>query len=209
MRITGILDDSDAAAAILLSLGWFAYATDAQGARAPPPEPDPEAPELLFTSTIDGIVYELEPWEMARRQRLQTYGRQREQLAGIVVYDGEWNEAQEAPIESDARTQAFDESQLSPIPDGIDQRVKHEDHRSPLPADDWDQTPLATWARKSNQATGEDAIDQRPPRHWEEQEWDQSVRIWQNTPLAQWAQNNTWDAIDPIPPADELVFTYD
>jgi hypothetical protein len=77
------------------------------------------------------------------------------------------------------------------------------------PADDWDQTPLATWATNANQAKTGDDIDQRLPKHWEAQQWDQSDEIWQNTPLAQWAQNNTWDAIDPIPPDDEPVFTYD
>jgi hypothetical protein len=76
-------------------------ATDSQGARAPPPTYDQEAPELPFASFLDGIVYELEPWEQARRERLASYARERDDLAGIVVYDGEWDDTNDSPSESD------------------------------------------------------------------------------------------------------------
>ncbi|MGK0240065.1 MAG: hypothetical protein ACI92G_003549 [Candidatus Pelagisphaera sp.] len=48
--------------------------------------------ELPFASFLDGIVYEPEPWEQARRERLASYARERDDLAGIVVYDGEWDQ---------------------------------------------------------------------------------------------------------------------
>jgi len=97
MRVAGFLENPDQAAALLAERGWHAYATDSQGARSPPPESVQEAPELPFASNLDGIVYELEPWEQARRERLARYACQRDNLAGIVVYDGDWDDATCSP----------------------------------------------------------------------------------------------------------------
>ena len=66
MRITDLLEDRNAAAALLDILGWLGYATDSCGARAPPPSTDPDVPELSFTREFDGVLYEPEPWEWAR-----------------------------------------------------------------------------------------------------------------------------------------------
>ncbi len=62
---------------------------------------DHDALELPFASFLDGIVYELEPWEQARRERLASYARERDDLAGIVVYDREWDDTNDSPSESD------------------------------------------------------------------------------------------------------------
>ncbi len=44
MRVAGFLEDPAKVAALLKTLGWHTYATDSQGARAPLPTADHEAP---------------------------------------------------------------------------------------------------------------------------------------------------------------------
>jgi hypothetical protein len=70
-----------------------------------------------------GIAYEPEPWELARQQRLERCIRQRDQIAGIVVYHDEWNEAAEKQVAEDAWLQATAESQTEGFPDDFDQRL--------------------------------------------------------------------------------------
>jgi hypothetical protein len=145
MRIVGILEDRDAAASLLHTLGWFAYATDSQGARAPPPCAAPDAPEILFTTELDGIAYELEPWEQTRRDRLQRYAQQRDLVAGIVIYGGEWCEAEAWPPSQD-------ETQAATFPDEIDQRPPPQwDSDTQVTPDGWTETPLGAWAETTNQ----------------------------------------------------------
>jgi hypothetical protein len=203
MRVAGILEDPAKAAAILKTLGWHAYATDSQGARAPPPTSDQEAPELPFASLLDGIVYELEPWEQAGRERLASYARERDDLAGIVVYDGEWDDTNDSPSELDARRQDLDESQETSFPDDFDQRPPpqwEEDH--------WDQRPIAD-ATVPQTLAGPD-IDQSPSDDREDRQWDQTPPHWSDTPLGEWAiEANRWDGVDPIPPDDEPVYNAD
>jgi len=124
------------------------HATDSQGARAPPPEADPDAPELPFHSDCDGIAYQLEPWEQARRQRLQQYDRLRDELAGIVVYDGEWDENNWQPSETDAWPQTLDESQATAFPDDINQSPPQEWEEQQWDQSEniWQDTQLAQWA---------------------------------------------------------------
>lgn len=101
MRVSGLLEDHNDAAQLLKAPGWHAYATDSQGARAPLPGADPDTPELPFSSELDGIAYELELWEQARRHRFQAYARmrgghcnQRGQVARVsfVLGAGEWRD---------------------------------------------------------------------------------------------------------------------
>ena len=162
MRVTGLLEDPNEATDLLRALGWLAYATDSQGARAPPPETDPDAPELPFHSDCDGIAYELEPWEQARRQRLQKYARLRDENAGIIVYDGEWDENNWQPSEADAWPQSIEESQPAAFPVEIDQRPppQWEAQQWDQSAEIWQDTPLAQWA--TQQGTW-DGIDPIPP----------------------------------------------
>ena len=144
-----------------------------------------------------------------------------DEVAGIVVYDGEWNEANWKPTEADAWPQSIDENQDTAFKDDIDQRPPEWDNVSKTTPDEWNQTPLACWAENANQVDAAD-IDQRPPQEWEAQQWDQSAQVWQDTQLAQWAQANrwdgaesfpqdnaSWDGIDPIPPDDEPIFIHD
>ena len=204
MRIVGILEDRDAAASLLHTLGWFAYATESQGARAPPPCADPDAPELPFTTELDGIAYELEPWEQARRDRLQRYAQQRDQVAGIVIYDGEWCEAEAWPPSQH-------ENQAATFPDDIDQRPPPQwDSDTQVTPDAWTETPLGAWAETANQWIDVDDADQRLPVAWEAQQGDQTSDYWNETPLALWAgKTDNWDGIDFIPPEDEPVFYTD
>jgi len=172
-----------------------------QGARAPPPTPSHEAPESSFASSLDGIVYELEPWEKARRERLASYARERDHLAGIVVYDGEYGDASDSPSEYDAKGQDLEESQETSFADDFDQR----------PPPQWeeihcDQTLIADATVPQTQAKLE--IDQSIAE--DEQQWDQTPHCWSDTPLGQWAiEANNWDGIDPIPHDDEPVFYTD
>jgi len=153
----------------------------------------------------------VKPWEQARRQRLEAYAKLRDEVAGIVVYDGEWNEANGKPTEADAWPQTLDESQASPFPEDIDQRPPERDKVWQAMPDEWNQTPLARWAENANQVDAfPNDIDQRPPPEWELQANDQSDRSWQDTPLARWAtEQRSWDGIDPIPQDDDPVFIYD
>jgi hypothetical protein len=201
MRIAGVLENSEQAAALLKELGWHAYATDSQGARAPPPTADHEAPELPLASLLDGIVYELEPWEQARRERFARYARERDDLAGIVVYNGEWDDSSDSSSEHDASRQDLDESQETSFPDDFDQRPPQQwkespwDQRQDGDATDW-QAPSST---DFDQSIAED-----------ERQWDQTTPCWSDTPLGRWASEaNRWDGVDPIPPDDEHVFYAD
>jgi hypothetical protein len=146
MRVACFLENPAWAAALLKTLGWHAYATDSQGARVPPPTYDQEAPELPFASFLDGIVYQLEPWEQAPRERLASYARECDDLAGIVVYDGECDDTSGSPppnatipaapplrmrryqrlppSESDARRQDLDESLETVFQYDLDQRPR-------------------------------------------------------------------------------------
>ena len=203
MRVAGILEDPAKAAALLKTLGWHAYATDSQGARAPPPTADQEAPELPFASFLDGIVYELEPWEQARRERLASYARERDDLAGIVVYDGEWDDTNDSPSEHETRRQDLDESQETSFPDDFDQRPPPQ-----WEEDQWDQRPSGD--PSAPQTLAGPNIDQGPSDDREERQWDQTPRYWSDTPLGQWAiEANRWDGVDPIPPDEEPVFYAD
>lgn len=210
MRVAGLLEDPDEAIKLLKAIGWLAYAIDSQGARAPPPSVDPSVPGLPLTSDHDGIAYELEPWEQARRNRLQAYARERDQVAGMVIYDGEWNEANWTPSEATAWPQSMDESQASPFPHELDQRPPNWDNEACQDepgVPDWNQMPLAKWAAQSN--CGDD-IDQSPPPEWEAQTIDQSPQCWQDSPLARWSETqDDWDGIDPIPTDHEPVFYTD
>jgi len=81
---------------------------------------------LTFSTVLDGIVYELEPWEQARRERLASYARERDDLAGIPPRrDGDWGDTNDSPSESDPaqREQDLDESQGTNFPDDFDQRT--------------------------------------------------------------------------------------
>ena len=162
MRITGLLEDRDAAAELLDSLGWLGYAIDSKGARAPPPSTGPDVPELPFTCELDGIVHEPEPWEWARQQRLERYARERDQIAGIVIYDGEGNEAPDTLVQEEVSPQATAENQTEFFPDEFDQRLPETwqegewDHTT----EQWRHTPLAPWATGANTWDG---IDPIPP----------------------------------------------
>ena len=203
MRVAGILEDPAKAAALLKTLGWHAYATDSQGARAPPPTADHEAPELPFASFLDGIVYELEPWEQARRERLASYARERDDLAGIVFYDGEWDDTNDSPSEHETRRQDLDESQETSFPDDFDQRPPPQ-----WEEDQWDQRPIGDPIVPQTLA-GPDT-DQSPSDDREERQWDQTPPHWSDTPLGEWAiEANRWDGVDPIPPDDEPVYNAD
>jgi len=201
MRVAGILEDPAKAAALLKTLGWHAYATDSQGARAPPPTADREALELPFASFLDGIVYELEPWEQARQERLADYARERDDLAGIIVLDGEWNDSSDSPSEHDASRQDFEVSQETSFPDDFDQR--------PPPQWEEDQSAQRPDAYATlPQMRADPDIDQSTAEN--EQQWDQAPESWSDTPLGQWAiEANRWDGIDPIPQEDEPVFYAD
>ena len=189
------------AAALLKTLGWHAYATDSQGARAPPPTADHESPELPFSTVLDGIVYELEPWEQDRRERLASYSRERDDLAGIVVYDGEWNDTNDSSSEHDASRQDLEESQDTSFPDDFDQRPPPQ-----WEEDQWDQRPIAD--ATVLQTLAELEIDQSAAE--DEQQWDQTSPSWSDTPLGRWAiEANRWDSVDPIPPEDEPVLYVD
>jgi hypothetical protein len=148
MRISGLLEDREAAASLLNTLGWLGYFTDSRGARAPPPLNDPNVPELPFTCDGGGIVYEPEPWELARQQRLERYARQRDQIAGIVVYDGE----RTAEMEEDFCPQTALENQAEVFPEAFDQRLPEAWHDSQWDqtAEQWQETPLALWATVAN-----------------------------------------------------------
>ncbi len=201
MRVAGILEDPAKAAALLKTLGWHAYATDSQGARAPPPTADREALELPFASFLDGIVYELEPWEQARQERLADYARERDDLAGIIVLDGEWNDSSDSPSEHDASRQDFEVSQETSFPDDFDQRPPPQ-----WEEDQSDQRPDAYATLPQMRADPD--IDQSTAEN--EQQWDQAPESWSDTPLGQWAiEANRWDGIDPIPQEDEPVFYAD
>ncbi|NBD37211.1 MAG: hypothetical protein GVY10_01425 [Verrucomicrobia bacterium] len=115
-------------------------------------------PELPFTCEFDGIVHEPEPWELARQQRLERYARQRDQIAGIVVYDGEWTEH----IEEESWPQTAAEIQPEESPDAFDQRLPEawqDSQWDPTP-EQWQETQLAQWAIAAN---AWDGIDPVPP----------------------------------------------
>ena len=203
MHVAAILENPARAAVLLKELGWHAYATDSQGARAPPPTADHEAPELPFASFLDGIVYELEPWEQARRERLASYARERDDLAGIVFYDGEWDDTNDSPSEHETRRQDLDESQETSFPDDFDQRPPPQ-----WEEDQWDQRPIGDPIVPQTLA-GPDT-DQSPSDDREERQWDQTPPHWSDTPLGEWAiEANRWDGVDPIPPDEEPAFYAD
>jgi len=56
IRVAGLLENSEKASALLVTLGMHAYATDCQGAQTPPPASDREEPKLPFASFLEGIV---------------------------------------------------------------------------------------------------------------------------------------------------------
>ena len=131
-------------------------------------------------------------WEQERRERLARYASEREELAGIVVYDGEWNDTSGSPSESDARRQDLDESQETSFPDDFDQRPPPQWEES-----QWDQRPIAD-ATVQQTLAGPD-IDQSPSDDREERQWDQTPRYWSDTPLGQWAiEANRWDGVSQI-----------
>jgi hypothetical protein len=157
--------------------------------------------ELPLASLLDGIVYELEPWELARRERLARYASERDDLAGIVVYDGEWDDTNDSPSGHDASLQDFEESQETSFQDDFDQRPPPQWGES-----QWDQRPIAD--ATVPQTLAELEIDQSATE--DEQQWDQTSPFWSDTPLGQWAiEANRWDGADPIPPDEEPVFYAD
>ena len=98
--------------------------------------------------------------QQARRQRLQQYARLRDENAGIIVYDGEWDENNWQPSEADAWPQSIDESQATAFPDDIDQRppAEWEAQQWDQSAKIWQDTPLAQWVNSHTR----DGIDPIP-----------------------------------------------
>lgn len=217
MRITGLLEDRNAASALLHALGWFSYATESQCARAPPPHGSAtDAPDLPFCRDLDGFVYEPEPWELARQLRLQRYAQERDHLTGIVIYDGDCNETSDAPVDAEP---------------GQTSAPAHQSHPCPVFPDEFDQRPPEDLESAFRYTAPAD--HRKNPPQWDEHEptWDPCAQQWQDTPLAKWArsaeeancayqgdcgdeidramQADVWDNIDTIPPEDERVFFTD
>jgi hypothetical protein len=122
-------------------------------------------PELPFTCDGGGIVYEPEPWELARQQRLERYARQRDQIAGIVVYDGEWTEKIEDDFchqHTNLKPQVYLPQPEEESPNEFDQRLPEawQDGHWDQQAEQWQDTPLALWATRANAWEG---IDPIPP----------------------------------------------
>jgi hypothetical protein len=94
MRISGLLEDRDAATA-LLEFPRLARLRHRQPgcARAPPP-PNCSRTCPNCRSPVNSTVLSMNPslGNSHVRRRLERYARQRDQIAGIVVYDGEFNE---------------------------------------------------------------------------------------------------------------------
>ena len=95
---------------------------------------------------------------MARQQRLDRYARQRDQIAGIVVYDGECTEN----IEEVFWPQSTAEIQPEESPNMFDQRLPEawQDSQWDQTVEQWQETPLAQWATVANSWEG---IDPIPP----------------------------------------------
>jgi hypothetical protein len=187
MRVDALVEDPVLACAILASRGWLAHATSAAAPRAPPaPDADDPAPELPFTSDADGITYELEPWELARRERLAAWKRERAHLAGIIEYDGEW---QNYP-----HTQAQQTRGATVLSTQV---ATYQGY-----AEEWDQRPrpeweAADWDQSSRKQGLERQFSQRSPT---------SARPGCN-PVN--PQRELWEGIDPIPSDDLPTWTYD
>jgi hypothetical protein len=181
----------------------------------PPHGTDPDASELPFCRDLDGFVYVPEPWELARQLRLQRHAQQRDHLAGIVIYDGDCNATSKVSIDADPGPPTATACQRPALehpcpgfPDEFDQRSPEEltfgdpatgDNRECPPqwdeyqrtwdpcAQQWQDTPLAKWARSAQQHTCADEGDCG----------DEADRAMQAA---------VWDNIDTIPPEDEPVF---
>ena len=106
--------------------------------------------------------YEPEPWEQARRERLERHAQQRDQIAGIVVYYGDWNETASTPTKADAWPQDIDESQTTIFPDEYDQRPPSDWEllQWNQTSQQWNDTPLSQWATEANTWDG---INPIPP----------------------------------------------
>jgi hypothetical protein len=101
---------------------------------------------------------------LARQQRLDRYARQRDQIAGIVVYDGEWTEEIEDDFchqHTNLKPQVVS-PQPEESPDVFDQRLPEawQDSQWDQTAEQWQDTPLAQWATVANPWDG---IDPIPP----------------------------------------------
>jgi hypothetical protein len=177
MHINGILEDRNAASALLKTLGWFTYATDSQCARAPPHHSiDPDASELPFCRDLDGFVYVPEPWELARQLRLQRHAQQRDQLAGIVIYDGDCNATSDVPGDADPGPATATKCRRPALEHPCPVFPEEFDQSSWDPcAQQWQDTPLAKWEKSAAQVNRATEI-------------------------------TVWDNIDAIPPEDEPVF---
>lgn len=208
MHINGLLEDRNAVTALLHALGWFTYATDSQCARAPPPHgTDSDAPELPFCRDLDGFVYEPEPWELARQLRLQRHAQQRDNLAGIVIYDGDACATSDVSVDADPGPPTATECRRPAL-----------EHPCPVFPDEFDQRA----PEELNLGASTTGAHKECPPQWDEHErtWDEHEQAedpcaqqWLDTPLAKWAkdaaQASVCDNIDVIPQEDEPVFFTD